>query len=281
MASAARSGSLTAGERFSTDRALLNQAMRQIGQDGARLPGNRLGQPATAEAGNFSEMTSEATSVRRGVLFDIDGTLVDTSYLHTVAWWQAFRQAGLDASMARIHRAIGMGGDHLVHEVTEGAADDRTTELSDSHDALYSAYWPALRLLPGARELVRHCHEAGLVTVLASSAGSAEFEVLTKVLDLGDVVDEATGSADAEGSKPDPDIVLVALDKAGLQPQNAVFVGDAIWDVQASAKAGLRCIGLESGGTSAAELIEAGAVQTYRDAAELLERFSGSPLDFS
>ncbi|HEY0167461.1 MAG TPA: HAD family hydrolase [Jatrophihabitans sp.] len=220
-------------------------------------------------------------SVRHGVLFDIDGTLVDTSYLHTVSWWQAFRQAGMDVSMARIHRAIGMGGDHLVHEVTDGAADDRTEQLTLGHDALYSAHWPALRLLPGARELVLHCHQAGLVTVLASSANSAELDVLTRVLNLDDVIDAATGSADADSSKPDPDIVQVALDKAGLQPENAVFVGDAVWDVQACAKAGLRCVGLESGGTSAAELLEAGAVQTYRDPADLLARFAGSPLDFS
>jgi HAD superfamily hydrolase (TIGR01509 family) len=219
-------------------------------------------------------------SVRRGVLFDIDGTLVDTSYLHTVSWWQAFRQAGMDVAMARIHRAIGMGGDQLVHEVTDGAADDRAEQLIASHDALYSAHWPALRLLPGARELVRHCHQAGLVTVLASSASSAELDVLTTVLDLDDVIDAATGSADADSSKPDPDIVLVALDKAKLSPENAVFVGDAVWDVQASAKVGLRCVGLESGGTSAAELFEAGAVRTYRDPADLLAHFAGSPLDF-
>ena len=218
-------------------------------------------------------------SERRGVLFDIDGTLVDTSYLHTVSWWQSFRRAGMDVSMARIHRAIGMGGEQLVHEVTDGAADDRAEELKTSHDALYSANWPALRLLPGARELVRHCHQAGLVTVLASSARKDEFDVLTRVLDLDDVIDAATGSADADSSKPDPDIIQVALDKVGLQPENAVFVGDAVWDVQASAKAGLRCVGVESGGTSAAELTEAGAIRTYRDAAELLQRFSGSPLD--
>jgi len=220
-------------------------------------------------------------SVRRGVLFDIDGTLVDTSYLHTVSWWLAFRQAGLDVSMARVHRAVGMGADHLVHEVTDGAADDQVEALKAGHDALYSAHWPGLRLLPGARELIRHCHQAGLVTVLASSAGSAEFDVLTRVLDLDDVIDAATGAADADSSKPDPDIVEVALGKARLRPENAVFVGDAVWDVQASAKAGLRCVGLESGGTSAAELLEAGAVCVFRDAAELLAGFTGSPLDFS
>jgi len=218
-------------------------------------------------------------SVRRGVLFDIDGTLVDTSYLHTVSWWQAFRQAGLDVPMVRIHRAVGMGAENLVHEVTGGDADDRVAELQASHDAVYATYWPALRLLPGARELVLHCHRAGLVTVLASSASEPEFAVLTRVLDLDEVIDAATGSADAEASKPAPDIVQVALDKAGLKPENAVFVGDAVWDVHASAKAGLRCVGLESGGTSAAELREAGAVATYADAADLLASFTGSPLD--
>jgi HAD superfamily hydrolase (TIGR01509 family) len=222
----------------------------------------------------------EVMSIRRGVLFDIDGTLVDSSYLHTVSWWQAFRKAGLDVPMARIHRAVGMGGDQLVHEVTGGQADEQASELIAGHDALYSAHWPALRLLPGARELVLHCHQAGLVTVLASSASSAELDVLTTVLDLDDAIDAATGSADADSSKPDPDIVLVALDKAKLRPENAVFVGDAVWDVQASGKAGVRCVGLESGGTSAAELLEAGAVRTYRDAADLLARFAGSPLDF-
>ncbi|MEO6502059.1 MAG: HAD family hydrolase [Jatrophihabitantaceae bacterium] len=218
-------------------------------------------------------------SIRRGVLFDLDGTLVDTSYLHTVSWWQAFRQAGMDVSMARIHRAIGMGGDHLVHEVTDGAADDQAEQFTLSHDALYSAHWPALRLLPGARELVRHCHQSGLVTVLASSANSAELDVLTTVLDIDDAIDAATGSADADSSKPAPDIIEVALDKAGLRPENAVFVGDAVWDVRTCAKAGVRCVGLESGGTSAAELLDAGAVQTFRDPADLLARFAASPLD--
>ncbi|MEO7262404.1 MAG: HAD hydrolase-like protein [Jatrophihabitantaceae bacterium] len=118
------------------------------------------------------------------------------------------------------------------------------------------------------------------MTVLASSASAAELDVLTSVLDLDDVIDAVTGSADADSSKPAPDIIEVALDRAGLRPENAVFVGDAVWDVQASAKAELRCVGLESGGTSAAELTEAGAVATFRDPADLLARFTGSPLDF-
>jgi HAD superfamily hydrolase (TIGR01509 family) len=213
----------------------------------------------------------------RAVLFDVDGTLVDSTYPHTVAWWQAFRQNDLDVTMSRIHRAIGMGADQLVPEVTDGAEVD-VDALADAHDALYSAYWPALRALPGARELVRRCHEAGLTTVLASSAGAREVGVLRTLLDVDDALDEATSSDDAEASKPAPDLVGVAIDKAGVAPAEAVFVGDAVWDVHACAKAGVRCIGLTCGGTSEAELAEAGAVAVYRDPADLIDHWDESPL---
>lgn len=217
-------------------------------------------------------------SDRRGVLFDVDGTLVDTTYIHTVTWWQAIRQAGFDATMAVIHRSVGMGSENLVEQVLGEEALDQVDQLADSHKALYAAYWPALRLLPGARDLVVRCHEAGLITVLASSASERELTVLKQVLDADDYLDHSTSSDDASSSKPDPDIVLAALKKAELDPGAAIFVGDAVWDVEASAKAGLTCIGLESGGTSATELRDAGAVAVYRDPADLLAAFDESPL---
>jgi HAD superfamily hydrolase (TIGR01509 family) len=217
----------------------------------------------------------------RGVLFDVDGTLVDTTFIHALCWWQAFRQADLDAPMAVIHRSVGMGSEQLVEQVLgAGHADDVDT-FATSHDALYAAYWPRLRLLPGAAELVRHCHSAGLTTVLASSASARELEVLVEVLDVGDAIDHTTNSEDADSSKPEPDIVLAALAKAGLAAEEVVFVGDAVWDVHAAAKAGVVCIGLESGGTSAAELREAGAVATYTDPADLLSHFETSLLNTS
>jgi HAD superfamily hydrolase (TIGR01509 family) len=208
-------------------------------------------------------------SARRGVLFDVDGTLVDSSYIHTLCWWQAFRQHDTDVPMATIHRAIGMGTDKLVAQVSPDSAD-QADELAASHDALYASYWPGLRLLPGARELLKRCHDAGLITVLASSAGEREIQVLLAVLDADASIDHVTHADDADASKPEPDIVSVALDKAGLSADEAIFVGDAIWDVQACAAIQLGCIGLESGGTSAAELRAAGAVAVYRDPAELL-----------
>ena len=207
----------------------------------------------------------------RGILFDVDGTLVDSSYLHTVSWWLAFRQEGHDVVMADVHRAVGMGSDMLVpHLLGDDVDDDVADDLAAAHDAIYSTYWPALRLLPGARDLVRHAHAAGLTTVLASSARQREVDVVLGLLDVGEQLDHTTSSDDAEASKPAPDLLNAALRKADLSPDDAIFVGDAVWDVEASAKAGVRCIGLECGGTSAAELREAGAAFTYKDCADLL-----------
>lgn len=206
----------------------------------------------------------------RGVLFDVDGTLVDSSYLHTLCWWQALRQYQRDVPMAAIHRAIGMGSGELTRHLVPGIAESEIAELRASHDAHYAGYWPGLRALPGARDLVRHCHRAGLATVLASSASERELAVLREVLDVEDALDHATHSDEAGAGKPAPDLIEVALAKAGLAAAQAVYVGDSIWDVQACQAIGLDCIGLECGGTSAAELREAGALATYRTPADLL-----------
>lgn len=215
-------------------------------------------------------MTERLLNRVRGVLLDVDGTLIDSTFLHAVCWWQAFRQHDLDAQMAVIHRSVGMGSEKLVANVLGSTEDVDLDGLSASHDALYSAYWPQLRPLPGARELLRRCSAAGLVTVLASSAKERELGILRRVLDCDDAIDAATSSADADASKPAPDILEVALSKAKLAPEEALFIGDAVWDVHASSKLGIACIGLECGGTSAAELLEAGAFATYSDPAALL-----------
>ncbi|HTZ43378.1 MAG TPA: HAD family hydrolase [Jatrophihabitans sp.] len=222
-------------------------------------------------------MTARAPASIGGILFDVDGTLVDSTFVHTVCWWQAFRQQGIDAPMARIHRAIGMGSDKLIGQVLGGTDGVDEDALAAGHDALYATYWPALRPLPGAREVLRACAEAGLRTVLASSAAERELTVLRRVLDADEWLHAATSSAEAEASKPAPDIVEVALRKAGLQPSEAVFVGDAVWDVRAGTALGVACIGLECGGTSAAELREAGAFATYADPADLLSHSAELP----
>jgi HAD superfamily hydrolase (TIGR01509 family) len=216
----------------------------------------------------------------KAVLFDVDGTLVDTSYLHAVSWWEAFAQAGHEVPMARIHRAIGMGSDQLLDMLLPAERDTSADAgLSAAHGALYSVYWSRLRPLPGAGDLLRACHRHGLRVVLASSAGPAELDVLMAALGADGAVDEATSAGDVDQSKPAPDLVQVALDKVGLRSAEAMFVGDAVWDAQACQRAGVPCVGVLSGGVSQAELLEAGAVRVYRDAADILASFPASLLD--
>jgi HAD superfamily hydrolase (TIGR01509 family) len=213
----------------------------------------------------------------KAVLFDVDGTLVDTNYLHAVTWWEAFAQAGHDVPMAWIHRAIGMGSDQLLDVLLPAERDTSAdAAISAAHGALYSAYWSRLRPLPGAGDLLRACRRHGLRVVLASSADPAELDVLVAALGTGEAVDEATSAGDVDQSKPAPDLVQVALDKAGLRPAEAMFVGDAVWDVEACQRAGVACVGVLSGGISEAELLEAGAVRVYRDTAEILATFPAS-----
>jgi HAD superfamily hydrolase (TIGR01509 family) len=210
-------------------------------------------------------------SSKPGILFDVDGTLVDTTYLHTVAWWEALRQHDNDVPMAEIHRSIGMGSDrileHLLGPDRDADADDAVVK---AHDILYGAWWERLRPLPGAADLLRECAKRGMAVVLASSAKETELKQLRRVVDADDVIAAATSSSDAESSKPAPDILQAALDQSDVDPENCVFVGDAVWDVKAAGKLDIPCIGLECGGTSAAELADAGAVATYQDPAALL-----------
>jgi HAD superfamily hydrolase (TIGR01509 family) len=213
----------------------------------------------------------------RAVLFDVDGTLVDTNYLHTAAWWEAFARSGYDVPMASIHRAIGMGSDRLLDALLPDDRDrDADGTIKVAHSALYSVYWPQLRPLPGAAELLRACHGSGLRVVLASSANPEELDVLREVLDAEDAIDAATSAGDVESSKPAPDLVQVALRQAGTSPAQSVFVGDSVWDARACQKAGVPCVGLLCGGTSREELLSAGAGAIYGEPGDVLAEFPGS-----
>lgn len=208
---------------------------------------------------------------RAGVLFDVDGTLVDTTYLHAVCWGEALRQAGHDVPMATVHRAIGMGsGEILAHLVGEERDKSGDQSLTTGHLTLYKQFWGRLRPLPGARELLRDCADRGLHVVLASSAATEELEALRSALDADDAVTAATSSSDAGSGKPSPDVLQAALDEGGVSAERVVFVGDAVWDGVAAQRAGVRFVGLTCGGTSEAELRAAGAVEVWRDPAHLL-----------
>jgi HAD superfamily hydrolase (TIGR01509 family) len=214
----------------------------------------------------------------RVALFDVDGTLLDTSYLHTVCWWQAFRQQGTDVSMALLHRSIGMGSAELLDHVRPERDRDQDDAVIDAHLALYAQYWPGLRPLPAAADLLARCKKADLTVVLASSASDAELQALRAALDADQYIDEATGSADASAGKPSPDILRAALERVGAAASDAVFVGDSVWDGQAATTLGIAFIGLLCGGTSETELREAGAVEVYDDPSALLAAFASSVL---
>jgi phosphoglycolate phosphatase-like HAD superfamily hydrolase len=212
------------------------------------------------------------------VLFDVDGTLMDTVHLHTVAWWEALRQQDEHVAMTRIQRAIGMGGDHLLDALLgEDRDHDGDPALKAAHDAVYGQYWSRLTPLDGAVGLMRECAERGLRVVLASSASGPEGDVMRRALDADDVIHAMTTADDVESSKPEPDLVQCALDKAGVPPERAVFVGDAVWDVEAASKAGVPCVAvLTGGGYSSQELRDAGARQVYESPADLLDRLDDS-----
>jgi HAD superfamily hydrolase (TIGR01509 family) len=216
---------------------------------------------------------------KRGVLVDVDGTLVDSSYLHTLAWWQAFRQAGLDIPMASIHRSVGMGGDKLLDRLLPPGRDTSAdASIMAAHGAVFSTFWPALRAFDGARDLLAQCCESGFAVALASSARAQDLQVLRATLHADSYIHAATSANDAKESKPDPDILVAALAATGLQAGDAVYVGDAVWDVYAAAKLDIPTIGLTCGGTGAAELLEAGAVEIYENPRDLLANLRDSAI---
>jgi HAD superfamily hydrolase (TIGR01509 family) len=214
------------------------------------------------------------THLRPGVLFDVDGTLLDTNYLHALAWSRALRDAGEWAPMNAIHRLVGMGGDQLLLRLL-GRPSPEAVAARPSH---YQALTGDIRPFPGAAELLRHVHEHGLVVVLATSAPDDELKILRQVLGADDAIDGQTSADDISASKPSPEVFLTAMRTYSIDARRALAVGDSIWDVQAARAAGIGCLTVESGGFSQHELSEAGARHVYRDMQELLDQVFTSAL---
>ncbi|MCA6096082.1 HAD family hydrolase [Streptomyces sp. SCA3-4] len=211
-------------------------------------------------------------------VFDVDGTLVDTNYLHAVTWWEAFHQAGHRVPMTDIHHTVGMGSDRLVERLLGEDRDrDQDDALSAAHTAVYATWFDRLPVLDGAADLLRTLARRGWTVVLATSAQGAELAALRRAIDADDAIHDATSADDVESSKPAPDPVQQALEQAGVPPARALFVGDTVWDVRAARRAGVDCVALLSGGIGRTELQEAGAVAVYRDPAALLAGLDDSP----
>lgn len=222
---------------------------------------------------------NSSTKPRTAVLLDIDGTLVESNYLHIDAWDRAFVAVGHPVQVWRIHRAIGMdAGMLLQHLLGDDVADAVGEAAKAKHTEFYLASTERLRPIPGAQDLLAALAGRGLAVVLATSAPEAELTVLLSVLDADEHLAAVTSSADVGTAKPDPDIIASALEKVSVGAAHAVMVGDSVWDVDAARRTGVDCIGLLSGGFGAEELLSAGAIAVYDDAADLLAQLDGSPI---
>jgi len=226
--------------------------------------------------GSAGETAEVAADLAPGVLFDVDGTLLDTNYLHVLAWWQACRDTGHpEVGMWTLHRAIGIGSEELVQRVL-GREDQETV---DAHARRYEELRDQVTAFPRAAELLAACAERGLRVVLATSGKPADLDWMVPAIGAPEgVLAGATTSADVDAAKPRPDLLQVAVRDHGLDPERTVVVGDTVWDVEAAERAGLPAIAVLCGGISRAELVEAGAVEVHDDPAALLDALDRSRL---
>ena len=182
-------------------------------------------------------------------LLDVDGTLIDSNYQHALAWYRAFRRHGIVLPVWRVHRAIGMGGDQLVPALAGEKVDkEKGDEIRETREPIYKELLSEVEPLYGAHDLIVDLKERGMRVVLASSSPKDELEHYLELLDAEDLADASTTKDDVEATKPAPDLVRAALEKAGVEADRAVMVGDARWDVEAAAKAGVETLCVMTGG---------------------------------
>lgn len=210
-------------------------------------------------------------------IFDIDGTLVDTNYQHALAWYRAFRQHGVVIPIWQIHRAIGIGSDRVVEMLAGEQVERELGEtLRAAEGPLYQEMIDEVEPMKGAHELLHDLKRAGHAVILASSAEEKEAERYIKLLDATEFVDGYTTSADVKQSKPEPDIVHAAIEKAGGGA--AVMIGDSTWDCKAATRAQLPSIGVLTGGFSEQELTETGATIVFESVERLREHLKTTNL---
>jgi HAD superfamily hydrolase (TIGR01509 family) len=209
------------------------------------------------------------------VLLDVDGTLVDSNYLHVLAWARSFAEHGIrDVPMAAIHHCIGMGSSELLETLIGSARED----VNDGHSRHFAPLREEIGLLPGARDLLFALSQRGFRVVLATSAKPEDLDALRRTLDADAVIDHITSSKDVAAAKPAPDLFAVAHQAAGLPPERCIAVGDTVWDVRSANGAGVACVCVTTGGISESELRSAGAAAVYSGADQLLARLDESPI---
>lgn len=215
----------------------------------------------------------------RTAILDIDGTLVDTNYQHAIAWYRAFRQHGVPLPLWRIHRGIGMGGDQMVETLAgEEVENDQGEDIRSAESALYLAMIDEVEPFAAARDLIAELERRGNPIVLATSAKQGEVDHYLDLLGAREQADAWTTSDDVEATKPEPDLVLAALEKSDTEPDDAVMVGDSTYDCEAAARAGVRTVAVLTGGFSIEELEESGAEQVFESVGDLRERLDETAL---
>jgi membrane protein len=216
----------------------------------------------------------------KAILFDIDGTLVDSNEQHISAWFDAFRSAGHDIDRQSIHDQVGKGGDNLLPTLLPDITAEQMKELENGHgEAFRGKYRPDVKVFPGARELIARAHDDGKLIVLASSASAEELRYWRELLQVDHLLTSTTCRDDVEHSKPAPDIFRAALDKiAPVQPHQAVVIGDTPYDLSAARKNAIPTIGVRSGGFPDDVMMSAHPLAIYDDVAAILADYERSPL---
>lgn len=213
----------------------------------------------------------------RGVILDVDGTLVDSNDAHAHAWVDALAEHGINVEFERVRPLIGMGGDKLLPEVS--GIEEETPEgkrISKRRSEIFKErYLPKLKAFPSAKELLQRMRDEGLKLVVASSAKEDELNPLLKIAGASGLVEEKTSSDDAENSKPDPDIVKAALESSGLAPGEVLMLGDTPYDIESASRARVRVVAVRCGGWKDADL--SGAIAVYDGPADLLAQYESSP----
>lgn len=246
-------------------------------REGRALPGAAL--LAATGLLAWSSRRSPRHMSPQAIIFDIDGTLVDSNDYHVWAWQHAFRERGYEIAPADIHDQIGKGGDLLVPALIPDASEDEVKALSARHGEIFSSrYLARVRPFPHAADLLRHVAAQGQKVALASSASKDELNHYVDLLGVGDIVSVATSKDDADTTKPAPDIFAAALKRLGVAPGAALVVGDTPYDVVAAKRAGVTTVAVRSGGFSDRSLRGAGATAIYDDVAALLDAYRRSPL---
>jgi HAD superfamily hydrolase (TIGR01509 family) len=214
----------------------------------------------------------------KAVLSDIDGTLVESNWLHAAAWRDAFAVIGIQLEIEEVRRQIGKGGDELIPVFVPWWKRNHVEEpLKTYRKFIFEMdYLDKVKPFPRVRELMQQMKSAGIKVALASSAKKDELEIYKKIANIEDLVEKSTSADDADRAKPHPDIFQAALDKLGVRASEALALGDTPYDAEAAGKASVWTVGVTTGGWSEKELLDAGCIEVWKDVGELLDNFDRS-----